>query len=217
VSLRPGLRARKKEKTRRTLVDVAMRLFAEDGYAATTVEAICEEAEVAVSTFYAYFEGKEALAFPDEDERAAIVAGILGEPPSGEPLHVTLRRASLALVERDLKARNELAERYELIAREPALAASAARRQARHVEELAQLLATQMGVDPADDLRPRLAISAAFGALNAAWSAWAADTSRDLRELVDRAHDTLDTGFAESLTNIPAARPASSSGRTATR
>jgi AcrR family transcriptional regulator len=100
----------------------ALRLFADRGFEATTVESICAQAEVAVSTFY-----KEATAFPDEDARAALVAGELREPPTGEPLTETLRRASHAIVERDLNSRDKMADRVQLLAREPALAAHAVR------------------------------------------------------------------------------------------
>jgi AcrR family transcriptional regulator len=156
-----------------------------------------------VSTFYAYFESKEATAFPDEDARAALVAGELREPPTGETLHETLRRASHAIVERDLNSLDKMADRVQLLAREPALAAHAVRLQAGYADEFATVLADQTGVDPAIDLRPRLAISAAMGALNAAWAAWAADDSRSLPELVDEAHDILDAGFAKPSAPLP--------------
>ena len=96
-----GLRERKKARTRRALSDAAVRLFAERGFEATTVDAICAEADVAISTFYAYFESKEAAAFPDEDARAAVISATLRDRTPGEPLHVTARRVSHAVVERD--------------------------------------------------------------------------------------------------------------------
>ena len=48
-------RGRGKLRTRRAISDAALRQFADQGVDATTVESICEEADVAVSTFYAYF------------------------------------------------------------------------------------------------------------------------------------------------------------------
>ena len=42
----PGLRERKKAKTRATIQENALRLFREQGYDATTVEQIAEAAEV---------------------------------------------------------------------------------------------------------------------------------------------------------------------------
>jgi len=194
-----GLRDRKKARTRRRIADAAMRLFVERGFGATTIESICAEAEVAVSTFYVYFDSKEAAAFPDEDSRAALVAATLREHPPGEPLHVTLRRASHAVAQRDLGARDALAGRVALLAREPALAAYAAKLQARSVDRLSSVLAEEMAVDPGGDVRPRLIISAAFGALNAAWGVWVADDSHDIVALLDEAHDILDAGFAQAL------------------
>lgn len=54
-------RERKKRETRRRLMEAALRLFREHGYADTTVEQIAEAADVAKSTFFNYFETKEAI------------------------------------------------------------------------------------------------------------------------------------------------------------
>ena len=54
-------RERKKRQTRRRLMEAALRLFREYGYDATTVEKITEAADVAKSTFFNYFETKEAI------------------------------------------------------------------------------------------------------------------------------------------------------------
>jgi len=47
--------------TRRLIVDAARKLFLERGYAATTMDAIAEEAGVAVSTVYAAFKNKRTI------------------------------------------------------------------------------------------------------------------------------------------------------------
>ncbi len=54
-------RQRQALETRRLIVDAARKLFLQRGYAATTVEAIAEEAGVAVSTVYAIFRNKRAI------------------------------------------------------------------------------------------------------------------------------------------------------------
>ena len=59
----PGLRERKKAKTRATLQRQALALFREQGYAATTIEQIAAAAEVSESTFFRYFPTKEDIVF----------------------------------------------------------------------------------------------------------------------------------------------------------
>ncbi len=54
-------RERKKEETKERIVQAAFALFRKRGVAATTVEEICERADVAKGTFFNYFPRKEAV------------------------------------------------------------------------------------------------------------------------------------------------------------
>src|SRR5260370_28024523 len=54
-------RERKKEETKERIVQAAFALFRKHGVAATTVEEICERADVAKGTFFNYFPRKEAV------------------------------------------------------------------------------------------------------------------------------------------------------------
>ncbi len=56
-----GRRARKALETRRRVLDAAEALFTRDGYAATTMTAIADRADVAVQTLYAVFGSKRTL------------------------------------------------------------------------------------------------------------------------------------------------------------
>lgn len=56
-----GLREMKKERSRKAILRAAKKLFFSLGYGGTTVEAIAEEAQVAVGTVYNYFESKSGL------------------------------------------------------------------------------------------------------------------------------------------------------------
>ena len=54
-----GLRERKKAKTRAAIQAHALRLFAQQGYAETTVDQIAEAVGVSQSTFFRYFPTNE--------------------------------------------------------------------------------------------------------------------------------------------------------------
>jgi len=54
-------RERKKEETKERIVKAAFALFKQRGVEATTVEEICEKADVAKGTFFNYFPHKEAV------------------------------------------------------------------------------------------------------------------------------------------------------------
>lgn len=70
---RSTLRARQVEQTRREILDAAVRLFAQHGWARTTLAAVAAEAGVAVETVYNGFRSKKALL------RAAMDVAIVGD------------------------------------------------------------------------------------------------------------------------------------------
>src|SRR6516162_426995 len=111
AATRVGLRERKKQKTRQTIVEVATRLFADKGYAETTLAQVAEEAEVALSTIFNYFPGKPDIVFAafdaviesarerivgrpgEEDARSAILGWITEVLPDVElPYTQAIRR-----------------------------------------------------------------------------------------------------------------------------
>jgi AcrR family transcriptional regulator len=83
------------EQTKRLIVDVAMRLFREQGYEQTTMRAIAREAGVSVGNAYYYFASKEHLiqAFYSEtqDVHSRLTADLLAtERDFGERLRGTM-------------------------------------------------------------------------------------------------------------------------------
>ena len=83
---RPGLRERKKAQIRDRIRAEGLRLFAEQGYAATTTDQIAAAADVSPSTFFRYFAGKERVVLADDLE--AIMLDALAEQPGAPaPAH----------------------------------------------------------------------------------------------------------------------------------
>jgi AcrR family transcriptional regulator len=81
----PGLRERKKIKTRKTIRREAFRLFEERPYAQTTVEQIAEAAEVSPSTYFRYFPSKESVLLAD-DLSMAMLEALAGQPTAMTPI-----------------------------------------------------------------------------------------------------------------------------------
>ena len=92
------LRERKKQRTRATLVDVAARLCAEQGYERTTVDQIAAAADISPRTFSRYFPNKEAVIGALIEEIAEHVAEALKRQPHDITEHEALARAHLEVL-----------------------------------------------------------------------------------------------------------------------
>ncbi|MEU6911572.1 helix-turn-helix domain-containing protein [Streptomyces coeruleorubidus] len=122
----PGLRQRKKMRTRQALIEGALRLFAEKGYDQTTVAEIAATADVATRTFFSYFDSKDDIVFFDDRSRLERAVEIIGERQPGEPVADLLRRVIDQSVFADTDselARKVGPARTRLIASVPALQA----------------------------------------------------------------------------------------------
>jgi AcrR family transcriptional regulator len=140
----PGLRERKKQRTRQAIVDAAARLFDRQGYEATTVAEIAAAVDIAPRTFFSYFPSKEDVLFADTDDRIGIALAAIGQRrPADRPADVLLRAIERMLASDAFTA--GLAGpigtvRARLIAASPALQAGALRRLLRAQTELSGAL-----------------------------------------------------------------------------
>ena len=85
ASEEPGLRERKRMRTRETVRREAFRLFELNGYTQTTVDQIAEAADVSPRTFFRYFPTKESVLFND-DLLQPIIDAFLAAPEELSPV-----------------------------------------------------------------------------------------------------------------------------------
>ena len=95
----PGLRERKKARTRQSISDVATRMFAARGFDAVTVAEVAVAAKVSVATIFNYFDTKEDLFFDREGEIIEAHCRAVRERAPGESIPEALHRAFAAAVD----------------------------------------------------------------------------------------------------------------------
>jgi AcrR family transcriptional regulator len=165
-----GLRERKRRETRRRLAETGLRLFLEQGYEETTLDAIAEAAGVSRRTIFHYFDQKEDILLAWQSGLGeAIGASILREQPDRSPLDVVLP-ALLRLVGQYQAQDHIRIER--LLASTERLGAS---KQAKYVEQEQAVFDALVVLWPAPQRRERLRLVAmvAVGALRLAFERWA--------------------------------------------
>jgi len=191
------LRERKKLRTRRALASAALRLFTENGFDATTLDELAEDAEVSKSTFSRTFPAKEAAGIEAEAELwTACLTALEDGELSGHvltALHRTLAGAAAGLDpgwdERFLATRR-------LIAAEPALLRYTEHYRAQVKEQIAATLAARLRLDP-DDLRLHVLAELVMTAWSLSGRAWVRRGGKGGRT-------ALLAGLADAISAVPA-------------
>jgi len=164
--IEPGLRERKKARTRELIAETARTLFAERGFEAVTVAEVARAADVSQQTVFNYFPTKEDLVFWRLEAFEAELLGAIRDRPAGEPVIAAfgrfVRRPRGLLAERDAAARTRLAGITRTIAESPALLARERQTLARYTASLAALIAEEQGAGPGD-IAPTVAANALMG------------------------------------------------------
>lgn len=166
MSTQPGLRERKKQRTRETIARAAHELFAERGYHATTLPDIAEAADVSTRTIFAYFPSKEDILFSDFAVMKEALAQALAERPEGQDALETVRQFILSLHGAE---KSDLDEELRLCVESDETLRNHLRARIAQLEELiAPAIAKDLDA-PANDVRPQVvaaSLTAAFNVLS---------------------------------------------------
>ncbi|MFI8880157.1 TetR/AcrR family transcriptional regulator [Streptomyces sp. NPDC055243] len=191
---RPGLRERKKLKTRIAIREATYRLIEEQGYEATTVEQIAEAAEVSASTVFRYFPTKEDIVLTDEYD--PLLEDELRARPADEPIVESLRIVLCRAVGLGFTEEPEVSRlRTRLMIEVPAVRSRLLESMSVTGQMLCRVIAERSGRDPGQ-LEVRVFSMALIAALTETAAYWAEHGHQDdMGELVGRTMDMLTSGF----------------------
>jgi AcrR family transcriptional regulator len=185
-----GLRERTRRAVRAEIGGVAMRLFLEQGFDATSMEQIAREAGISRRSLFRYFSTKEDIVLGNLVEAGLAAKEALEARPASESPWEALRAALESLAgdpeyspERNLKI-------AKMLYGTPSLRASHFEKQLRWQELLVPNI--QMRLDAATgaapDLRARAIVACALTCLDVATEIWTRrDGEEDLGRLFDQA------------------------------
>ena len=190
----PGLRERKKARTRDAIRRHALRLFREHGYQATTVEQIADAAEVSPSTFFRYFPTKEDVVLQD-DVDVLTLEQFEAQPPELSPIgafRAAWAGTFAALTPSEL---DRLRETTALALSVPELRARSIDEFTRTIDVMAEALAKRAGREP-DDFAVRNIAGAVVGVImQASLPLSADDLDQDWFQRIDAALAHLEAGL----------------------
>ncbi len=176
---------------------LALELFLERGFDATTVDDIAHAAGIGRRTLFRYFPSKNDLPWGDFEGLLDSMRSHLAALPDDVPLWEALR---VAVLDFNRFPADQLAlhrERMRLLLGVPSLVAHSALRYAAWRQVIAGFAAARLGTD-SRALEPQAVAHATLGLCLAAYEQWLADEHSDLLDLLDRAFRQLGATFAGS-------------------
>ena len=196
------LSGRPRATSRRALEQIALQLFDEQGFDATTVEQISERAGVSRRTFFRYFDTKAAVLWSEFDQEVEMLHQLLSAAPPDQPLVEAIKQAVLSANHYGVEDVAELRARMKVISTVPALGASATVHYDGWAGALAEFAARRLG-QSASDLIPQAIGFSALGVCRAAFDQWVNRHDSDLITYLDIALTAWMSGFSALTPSSP--------------
>ncbi|MFG3258949.1 TetR family transcriptional regulator [Streptomyces sp. NPDC048172] len=165
---------RKRQLVAGELTEAALRLLAEKGFDAVTIDEIVATAGVSRRTFFRYFASKEDVVVQFLADMGDGIRAALADRPAEESPSAALRHAVRVPLDACADHSDRALGVVQLILRTPALRARFLERQAEWSDGLTAELATRLGLSPSKDLYPRLAAGMALSTFDTVLHRWSA-------------------------------------------
>jgi AcrR family transcriptional regulator len=188
-----SLRERTRRAVQAELVEVAQRLFVEQGYEATTVDSITDAAGLSKRSFFRYFASKEDLVLGKYDLMGEQLQARLAARPADEPVWTALRRMFDDVIAYTADKSNgaRMDEMERIVSTSPALNAAYLQRLDQVQTGIATIVRDreERAGRPraATDPSPEAIVGAAFACMAAARRTAIQFLEQSLSDLVDRA------------------------------
>lgn len=184
---RPG---RRPATSHEQIAQVGIRLFAERGFDAVSVDDIAAAAGVGRRTLFRYYPSKNDIVWGTFDEHLASWERWIAANTRALDLLPAIRAAVVHFNDFDEQVMPEHRVRMALILSNPALQAHATLRYERWRAVIARMIAARLKC-PADDPRPTVLAHLTLGAAISTYEQWLRDPHADLIDLMHRSFDIL--------------------------
>ncbi|HWV10945.1 MAG TPA: helix-turn-helix domain-containing protein [Pseudomonas sp.] len=164
-----GLREKKRRETHQRIVDAALGLFLANGYNATTLDAIADQAGISRRTFFSYFKSKDDIVLSAmKDSWAEMYADLLKTSPDVQPLdavRTVMTQQMSAYTTEEMTAIDDLMRSSESLM---------ARKQSFYAEQEQALFATLCEVwrQPERQMALRMVAILSIGAMKMTTQTW---------------------------------------------
>ena len=201
----PTLIERRHEQTRAAIADAAVALFAERGFAGTTMDDVADAAGVSRRTAYRHFPSKDDLVFEQPRRWLVHFNSHVAKPLPGETQRERCRRGLLAVGQLIQAHAGSIAAAYNVMLATPSLRGYNGRTEDEWFERYMELLTPSGLVAPERSLQVATVAGALVGTTKALVAVWAAaQPDADMMAMTRAALDQLDPIWPDWLAQATA-------------
>lgn len=190
TSVRSSARGRPEATSHAAIEQAAFTLFAERGFARTTLDAIADAVGVSRRTLFRYYQSKNDIPWGQFDRTLDHFRELLAGQPDDLPVHEAIHRAVVEFNRFPVDAHPPHRERMRLILTTPELQAHSVLRYAEWRQVIAEDVARRGGTLAAD-LVPQVAGHVSLAISLSAYEHWLAQPSADDGDLLTIIDDAM--------------------------